>query len=276
MLHGRAPVRFRAKPVMRGAPKPAASPFDIFGMMDELRTMHADFKKGLETVVKAVESFDKIKSGSPGAPGIPGSNGKSVTQEQVAAEVRKLYKQPADGVAPTSEEVAAVIMQDPKIFRFIKKRLPKAPQDGVSPEVQQVVDAALSAIKGGALKIEHVAGLDGKFREVYNQLAGKIYGKDTTVRGGGDTVEAGSNVTITETVNGRKRISVAPAALSVIALTGAIDDSNMTFTAASQPTLLCINGSFYQKTGGAFTWDYLAGTITISSPVGTGGSIFGI
>lgn len=64
--------------------------------------------------------------------------------------------------------------------------------------------------------------------------------------------------------------------ITIIAVTGVIDDSNVTFTAASEPTVLVINGGVYQKTGGAITWTYLAGTITLSSPVGVGGSIFGI
>lgn len=64
--------------------------------------------------------------------------------------------------------------------------------------------------------------------------------------------------------------------VSVIAVTGTVDDSNETFTATSQPTLLNINGTFYQQTGGAITWTYSGGTITLSSPVGIGGQIFGI
>lgn len=64
--------------------------------------------------------------------------------------------------------------------------------------------------------------------------------------------------------------------VSNITITGTIDDSNVTFTSASQPTYLVINGATYSSTGGAITWSYLAGTITLSSPVGTGGSIFGL
>lgn len=63
---------------------------------------------------------------------------------------------------------------------------------------------------------------------------------------------------------------------TVIAVSGTVNDSNTSFTATTQPTLLNINGAFYQKTGGAITWSYSGGTITISSPVGTGGNIYGI
>lgn len=64
--------------------------------------------------------------------------------------------------------------------------------------------------------------------------------------------------------------------LSPITISGTINDSNVTFTATSQPTFLIINGSMYQQSGGAITWSYSGGTITLSSPVGTGGSIFGL
>lgn len=70
--------------------------------------------------------------------------------------------------------------------------------------------------------------------------------------------------------------NAAIAGISIVAVSGTIDDSNVTFTAVSEPTLLNINGAFYQKTGGVITWSFLSGTITLSSAIGTGGSIFGI
>ena len=78
---------------------------------------------------------------------------------------------------------------------------------------------------------------------------------------------------------GRNDITISAsgtAALGIIAVSGTVDDSNVTFTAASEPTLLIINGGSYQKTGGSITWPYVAGTITLSSAVGNGGSIYGI
>lgn len=78
-------------------------------------------------------------------------------------------------------------------------------------------------------------------------------------------------------VGGTLTVTIPSAAgLSVIAVTGTVDDSNVTFTSASLPTLLNINGAFYQQTGGSITWSRSGTTITLSSPVGTGGQIFGI
>lgn len=83
--------------------------------------------------------------------------------------------------------------------------------------------------------------------------------------------------TITSVGNGGEiNVAFSSSGLAVIAVSGTINDSNKTFTSATQPTLLNINGSFYQMTGGNITWSYTTGTITLSAAVGTGGSIFGI
>jgi len=63
---------------------------------------------------------------------------------------------------------------------------------------------------------------------------------------------------------------------SIVTVTGTRDDSNTTFTAATEPTVLVINGSAYNKTGGSYTWTYVSGTIEISNAVGVGGDIYGV
>lgn len=99
---------------------------------------------------------------------------------------------------------------------------------------------------------------------------------DMRYHGGGDVVTAGTNITIVTNASGQKVISATSGGLSIVAITGTINDSNVSFTALSQPTLLIINGGTYQQAGGAITWTYVAGIITLSSPVGSGGSIFGL
>lgn len=80
-----------------------------------------------------------------------------------------------------------------------------------------------------------------------------------------------------DSITGRLLVDAAGSSgITVIAIAGVINDANVSFTSASEPTLLVINGASYQATGGAITWAYVAGAITLSSPVGTGGSIFGL
>lgn len=262
-------------------------------MVDELRKMHGDFKNGLSMVEKALQSFEAVKAGKPGMPGTPGrsgADGRDVSQEQVDAAVKKMLiqpRQPEDGVAPTVEDIATTLLKQPKLYKIIKKMLKSGDKTNIAQSDTEEKD------EGDAMKAfveEKIAGvmkmLEGKVAEVRNYaamnagmpaggLAGKIYGKDTSLRGGGDIVLAGNGVTIVNS-GGKKIINATPAALGIIAVSGTIDDTNVTFTAATQPTLLNINGSFYQKTGGTFTWTYVAGTITLNNAVGTGGSIFGI
>lgn len=74
----------------------------------------------------------------------------------------------------------------------------------------------------------------------------------------------------------RVLVDLSGRGITLLPATGSIDDSNVNFTFTSQPTVLVINGATYQQTGGTITWTWLAGTATLSSPVGTGGSIFGM
>ena len=62
----------------------------------------------------------------------------------------------------------------------------------------------------------------------------------------------------------------------IVTVSGTINDSNLTFTSATEPTLLVINGLPYRSSGDAITWSYSSGTITLSAPVGAGGGIYGI
>jgi len=64
--------------------------------------------------------------------------------------------------------------------------------------------------------------------------------------------------------------------ITLIDVAGTINDSNVDFTAGSEPTVLVINSGTYRQAGGSITWTYVAGNITLSAPVGTGGSIFGM
>jgi hypothetical protein len=97
-----------------------------------------------------------------------------------------------------------------------------------------------------------------------------------------DFVE-GSNVTMSVVIKGDKAIvtingeaGTPGGSFTEIAVSGTIDDTNVDFTSATEPTYLIINGIWYKSTGGAITWSYAGGNITLSVPVGTGGSIFGV
>lgn len=109
---------------------------------------------------------------------------------------------------------------------------------------------------------------------------GRIKGKELDMSDlrwhGGGISSVAHDATLTGNGTTSSPLSVVGGALTLVTVTGTVNDSNVTFTSASQPTILVINGGVYRTTGGSITWTYLAGTITLSVAVGSGGSIFGI
>ena len=121
------------------------------------------------------------------------------------------------------------------------------------------------------------------------ELLGKIVGSGNMNRritvGGVDYLTkytdinfvAGTDVGITvadDNTNKRVNmtISASGAAVTFETPVGDVNDTNTTFTVANNPIYLIINGMVYTEGNGTYT-SYLAGTITLSTPVGTGGFI---
>ncbi len=142
------------------------------------------------------------------------------------------------------------------------------------------------------LKVTALSGLEEEIR----RLAAEFEGTGTTtgwgahpltIRGLGINIDKNTRVidfrgagltSVTRSKDGVVTVTVGGGSgtLSPIAVTGTIDDSNVTFTVASTPTFLVINGSIYQSTGGNITWSLSSSTLTLSSPVGSSGSIYGL
>lgn len=299
----RPPVRVRPSLQRTGATvaRPAAeqktaapiSPFDlaaIVKMVEELKDMHSkvldaqvhagtmeDLKKmHQETLAKGEQIFASIGKVKQGNPGNPGKAAQEVNLDEVARRAAALIPAPKDGkdAEPIDEKKIAK-----RAAKLVKISMPDvAPQDKIDPA--DIVAQVAELVRNGGVKIplSMVEGLDGKFTEIHSRIPVEVeqYGKNTWKRGGGDTVKAGNNVTITTNADGQKIINAVTGGLTPIVVTGTVDDSNKSFNAATQPSLLNINGAFYLKTGGAYTWTYVGTTITLNQPVGTGGSIFGI
>lgn len=86
--------------------------------------------------------------------------------------------------------------------------------------------------------------------------------------GGGPHYLAGSGITISGNV-----LSATGGALSVLTATGTVDDSNTTFTFASTPTLVIVNGATYRHGKGV---TIATTTATLDNPVGIGGDIYAL
>lgn len=243
--------------------------------VDELM---GNLRKEIESRLPALlqEHIEDLR-GEPGRPGVDAK----VDIEDVAKKAAALVPSPIiveDSVVKkvlskipkaNHEEIArkaATMIELPStqdLVQSVLEKLPKSEQITLESLLNQI-HAADAPIKISAIK-----GLDKMLRDVQRN-SGKM------IHGGGMTLAAGVGQTLTRNQNGTWTLSGGAASLTPIAITGVINDSNMSFTAPSQPTLLNINGAFYQQTGGAITWTYVLGTITLSIPVGVGGSIFGI
>ena len=154
-----------------------------------------------------------------------------------------------------------------KIVQEVLSKVPK-PKDGVSPKTEDIIKAVLKEIKMPDTK--------GFITET--KLAEFL--RRGGFRGGGDTIVAGSNISIAINENGQKEISATNlgsfSTLTVV--TGDIDDVNTVFTFASAPTLVVVNGSTYRNGSTAMggTVSISGVTVTLPNPVGSGGDVYAI
>lgn len=213
----------------------------------------AEIEEILKIVDAKIRTFErglKGEKGARGEQGLPGLNGRHGRDGYTPVKGKDYF---------TNEDINEIV------FKTLLKI--KVPKDGISPKMADIVNAVLKEIK-----LPERDDIVSKKELVEFLRRGGF-------RGGGDTISAGTGITITE-INGIKQISTnGSAALSILTATGTVDDSNVTFTFASVPVLININGSFYaagSTVGGVAVWTNVGTTITLAFPVGTGGCIFGL
>ena len=190
---------------------------------------------------------------------------------QSIAEVKSLIS-PITDLSPLEKRVGEV-----------EKKIPTIP-DEITPEV---VKNKLESLEGEErLKKEAIKGLNEELKEIRSLPRGgggargfQLY-TDGTKRGQVSMINIipGTGVSLAySSAFGRNDITISAAASSsILDFTGTVNDSNVTFITTAEPSIVVINGASYRATGGPITWTYVAGTITLSSPVGTGGNIYGI
>lgn len=138
--------------------------------------------------IKALPRGEKGEKGDRGERGVPGKDGKD-------------GKDGRDGKD-------AVINNEEIINATIKRiRQPKDGKDAVIDEEKIAQKAVDLIVEKKLIKTDSIDGLRNEIDSYRNQLAGKHYGKDTWARGGGDTVSAGTGITITALSDGTKQIS---------------------------------------------------------------------
>jgi len=215
-----------------------------------------EVKDYAKTIVDHAERILNLPKGEKGDQGDRGDDGDSVDFEKVVAAVLARMPEVKHGKDADPDIIATRVIT----------RLTKGQKDSKESVIDMpaIISAVIGHLKDKkVLSKEHIGGLEEEISSYRNQLAGKHYGDDTWARGGGDTVEAGSGVTITSNAAGRKVISAVGTAPVALTPTGTVNGVNATFGVLSQPSSVISDGITYFEGAG---YSYLAGNITMDVP----------
>lgn len=193
----------------------------------ELQTAHEEIKTHAH---KLVSSFEAIKQGPKGDRGNPG---KDVALHAVVQEVLSRIPAPKDGDTPIVDEKRIA----KRVAKLVKLPEPPAPQE---PNHELVIEKIVEMLQGGKIKIHasHIEGLEQTIGPV-RDLA-----RRASIRGGGDTVAAGTNVTLTRLPSGQVQISTTSGSSSKTSdLSSQCTGSNKVFTIPAFTTILSLIGT---------------------------------
>ncbi len=127
----------------------------------------------------------------------------------------------------------------------------------VQRDIENVPGITFDATKKTHLYVEDLQALGNELAAIENILGLNVQGAFSTL--------VDRLINMSALIDG--------ASLTIVPLTGIIDDSNTTFTIGETIQVLVINGLSYREFHG---WTESAGTITIPFPVGVGGDIYGL
>lgn len=152
------------------------------------------------------------------------------------------------------------------ILEALQEILP-TPKDG-SPDTPEEIVIKLQTLKGEKrLDAKAIKNLPKFTREVIREMGAHGGAYETPIK-------AGTNITVRKDASGAFVISstAGGSGLTKETPSGIINDSNVTFTVTHEPFFINVNGAIYEVGDGAYA-SYVAGTITLNYPVGTGGFI---
>lgn len=192
-------------------------------------------KSLVETNKREVSRITKLPKGDKGDPGEPGKRGVPGKDGYTPIKGKDYF----DGYTPikgkdyfTKSDKEEVLLNT-----LARIRQPKDGENAVVDEVKIAEKAADIIKEKGLLETKDIKGLTNEMSSYRNQLAMKQAGQ----HGGGDTVVAGSGVTITPLPNGTKEIS-APGGAGVVQTIVAGAGISVDSTDPANPVVSAIGG----------------------------------
>lgn len=234
-----------------------------------------------------------------------GKDGKTPSTKELLYLISSVMPDVKDGKTPTKKELELIIKPLIPVIPEVSSDTPKDVIEKINKSRGEKIkrtrveglDEVEQIARGSSRQIQNFISLGGS-RQTAIKSAGTLIGTGintinfttatitkvgdgseiniTTGTGTGqvNSVVAGTGISVNSTDPANPIVS-ATGGFTILAATGTINDSNLVFTFISAPTFLIINAGFYQKTGGSITWSGTT-TVTLSSAVGVGGSIFGL
>jgi hypothetical protein len=254
-------------------------------LSEQIGSVISDVKK-VEQEVKEVEKME-------GPKGDKGDDGKTPTEKEIRAlipppikgEPGYTPKKGADYFDGKTPQKGVDYLTPDEVIGFEENASKKAVSVAISAISAPFVRDKLESLEGEErLDKSAIKGMEKLEEDIKNKkvVAGRsllqLY-VDGAKKGAIQYVNfvAGTGIILSyNRAFGRNDITVTAtgsASLTPIAVTGTIDDTNTSFTAASAPNLVIINGAAYRDGKGVT----ISGTaITTANPVGTGGDIYAL
>lgn len=211
--------------------------------------------------------------------GLKGDKGEDADEE--AIEKRLLAKIPEINVDDIVAKASSMVKPTPASLKIIKESIDLKGEE-IVPKLNTA--ANLDELK---LSIKNIKDWESKWGDIKAEISrnkggyhgggfNNISSSGTVVSTGLDTLNFTGAIV---TQSGRTvTVAIGSGAFSTVAVTPTPDDTTLVYTAASPITAVVINGSTYINGSSAMdgTISISGTTITLPSPVGAGGDIYGI
>jgi len=237
----------------------------LIGIIQEIDVLD----EKISDIEDSIKGFPAVIQGIDGVDGKDGRDGKDGTSYVLSkSDKKEIAKLIAPTIKPEIITKTVEIIKQPIVNNTETKIETKVENPFIligNDVINKINEDNTTLIKRD--KIEGLKGIEERIQAI-GQVAstvkgGTAYGK--IIAGPNITVRyVGTDAIVSSTASG------SGGGFNTETPTGAVDDTNVTFTVLNTPNSVVVNGNLYFN-GAGFT--YAAGTITLNAPVGVGGFI---